>query len=31
VALALFATGLGAKVLRILPSNLSDRNVPSDS
>ena len=31
VALALFATGLGAKVLRILPSNLSDRNIPSDS
>jgi len=27
VALALFATGLGAKVLRILPTNLSDRNV----
>jgi Ni/Fe-hydrogenase subunit HybB-like protein len=28
VALALFATGLGAKVLRILPSNLSDHNLP---
>jgi len=27
VALALFATGLGAKVLRILPTSLSDRHV----
>jgi molybdopterin-containing oxidoreductase family membrane subunit len=27
VALALFAAGLGAKVLRVLPTNLSDANV----
>lgn len=31
VALALLATGVGAKVLRILPTNLSDANIPSDA
>ncbi|MCI2400133.1 NrfD/PsrC family molybdoenzyme membrane anchor subunit [Aliiroseovarius subalbicans] len=31
VAIALFAAGLGAKVLRVLPTNLSDANVPGDS
>ncbi len=31
VALALFAAGLGAKVLRVLPTNLSDANVAAKS
>ncbi|MFC6686490.1 hypothetical protein [Jhaorihella thermophila] len=31
VAIALFATGLGAKVLRILPTNLSDANIGTNS
>ncbi len=30
VAVALLAAGVGAKVLRVLPTNLSDANVPSD-
>jgi len=30
VAIALFAAGLGAKVLRVLPTNLSDANLPAD-
>ena len=31
VALALFATGLAAKILRILPTSLSDANVGQKS
>lgn len=31
VALALFAAGLGAKVLRVLPTNLSDSNITAKS
>jgi molybdopterin-containing oxidoreductase family membrane subunit len=31
VAVAVFATGVGAKVLRILPTNLGDRNLPAES
>ncbi len=31
VAMALLAAGVGAKILRVLPTNLSDANVPSDS
>ncbi|HHH89135.1 MAG TPA: molybdopterin oxidoreductase [Aliiroseovarius sp.] len=30
VALALLAAGIGAKVLRVLPTNLSDANYPTD-
>jgi len=31
VAIALFATGLGAKILRVLPTNLSDANLNQQS
>lgn len=31
VAMALFVAGIGAKILRVLPTNLSDANVPDDS
>ncbi len=31
VAVALFVAGIGAKILRVLPTNLSDANVPDDS
>lgn len=31
VAMALLAAGIGAKILRVLPTNLADANLPSDS
>ncbi len=31
VAVTLLAAGVGAKILRVLPTNLSDANVPADS